>query len=75
VMYFVVLLRGYRRADLTVVYPLARGSAHSRQVQRGTSCQPSQRPSGAQNTIMTSALKAENRTSPDAFLAAIFQQA
>lgn len=26
VMYFVVLLRGYRRADLTVVYPLARGS-------------------------------------------------
>ena len=26
VLYFVVLLRGYRRADLTVVYPLARGS-------------------------------------------------
>jgi drug/metabolite transporter (DMT)-like permease len=26
VMYFVVLLRGYRHADLTVVYPLARGS-------------------------------------------------
>jgi drug/metabolite transporter (DMT)-like permease len=26
VMYFVVLLRGYRKADLTVVYPLARGS-------------------------------------------------
>ena len=25
--YFVVLLRGYRKADLTVVYPLARGSA------------------------------------------------
>lgn len=24
--YFIVLLRGYRRADLTVVYPLARGS-------------------------------------------------
>jgi drug/metabolite transporter (DMT)-like permease len=24
--YFVVLLRGYRKADLTVVYPLARGS-------------------------------------------------
>lgn len=27
VAYFVVLLRGYRKADLTVVYPLARGSA------------------------------------------------
>ena len=26
VVYFVVLLRGYRKADLTVVYPLARGS-------------------------------------------------
>ncbi|MDR7094527.1 DMT family transporter [Hydrogenophaga laconesensis] len=26
VFYFVVLLRGYRKADLTVVYPLARGS-------------------------------------------------
>lgn len=26
VLYFIVLLRGYRRADLTVVYPLARGS-------------------------------------------------
>jgi len=26
VVYFVVLLRGYRQADLTVVYPLARGS-------------------------------------------------
>ena len=26
VLYFVVLLRGYRHADLTVVYPLARGS-------------------------------------------------
>ncbi len=26
VRYFVVLLRGYRKADLTVVYPLARGS-------------------------------------------------
>ncbi|WMW81416.1 DMT family transporter [Undibacterium cyanobacteriorum] len=26
VLYFVVLLRGYRKADLTVVYPLARGS-------------------------------------------------
>ncbi len=26
VFYYVVLLRGYRRADLTVVYPLARGS-------------------------------------------------
>jgi drug/metabolite transporter (DMT)-like permease len=26
VFYFVTLLRGYRRADLTVVYPLARGS-------------------------------------------------
>lgn len=26
VAYFVVLLRGYRQADLTVVYPLARGS-------------------------------------------------
>ncbi|WP_342618670.1 EamA family transporter [Rhodoferax sp. GW822-FHT02A01] len=26
VAYFVVLLRGYRKADLTVVYPLARGS-------------------------------------------------
>jgi drug/metabolite transporter (DMT)-like permease len=26
VIYFVVLLRGYRKADLTVVYPLARGS-------------------------------------------------
>lgn len=26
VLYFVVLLRGYRQADLTVVYPLARGS-------------------------------------------------
>jgi len=26
VTYFIVLLRGYRRADLTVVYPLARGS-------------------------------------------------
>ena len=25
--YFIVLLRGYRKADLTVVYPLARGSA------------------------------------------------
>ena len=25
-IYFVVLLRGYRKADLTVVYPLARGS-------------------------------------------------
>ncbi len=25
-VYFLVLLRGYRRADLTVVYPLARGS-------------------------------------------------
>ena len=27
VLYYVILLRGYRRADLTVVYPLARGSA------------------------------------------------
>jgi drug/metabolite transporter (DMT)-like permease len=26
VAYYVILLRGYRRADLTVVYPLARGS-------------------------------------------------
>ena len=26
VFYYIVLLRGYRRADLTVVYPLARGS-------------------------------------------------
>ena len=26
VIYFVVLLRGYRKSDLTVVYPLARGS-------------------------------------------------
>ena len=26
-VYFIVLLRGYRKADLTVVYPLARGSA------------------------------------------------
>jgi drug/metabolite transporter (DMT)-like permease len=26
VIYYVVLLRGYRKADLTVVYPLARGS-------------------------------------------------
>ena len=26
VVYFIVLLRGYRHADLTVVYPLARGS-------------------------------------------------
>ena len=26
VLYFVVLLRGYRKADLTVVYPIARGS-------------------------------------------------
>jgi uncharacterized membrane protein len=26
VIYFIVLLRGYRHADLTVVYPLARGS-------------------------------------------------
>jgi drug/metabolite transporter (DMT)-like permease len=26
VLYFIVLLRGYREADLTVVYPLARGS-------------------------------------------------
>lgn len=26
VVYYVVLLRGYRRSDLTVVYPLARGS-------------------------------------------------
>lgn len=26
VFYYVILLRGYRRADLTVVYPLARGS-------------------------------------------------
>lgn len=26
VVYFVMLLRGYRKADLTVVYPLARGS-------------------------------------------------
>lgn len=26
VLYFIVLLRGYRQADLTVVYPLARGS-------------------------------------------------
>lgn len=26
VVYFVVLLRGYRKSDLTVVYPLARGS-------------------------------------------------
>jgi drug/metabolite transporter (DMT)-like permease len=25
-LYYVILLRGYRRADLTVVYPLARGS-------------------------------------------------
>lgn len=27
VFYFVTLLRGYRKADLTVVYPMARGSA------------------------------------------------
>jgi drug/metabolite transporter (DMT)-like permease len=27
VLYYIVLLRGYRKADLTVVYPLARGSA------------------------------------------------
>jgi drug/metabolite transporter (DMT)-like permease len=26
VLYYVILLRGYRRADLTVVYPLARGT-------------------------------------------------
>jgi hypothetical protein len=26
VAYYVTLLRGYRHADLTVVYPLARGS-------------------------------------------------
>lgn len=26
VLYYVILLRGYRKADLTVVYPLARGS-------------------------------------------------
>ena len=26
-IYYVTLLRGYRKADLTVVYPLARGSA------------------------------------------------
>ena len=26
VLYYIVLLRGYRRSDLTVVYPLARGS-------------------------------------------------
>jgi len=26
VLYYVTLLRGYRRADLTVVYPMARGS-------------------------------------------------
>jgi drug/metabolite transporter (DMT)-like permease len=26
IFYFIVLLRGYRRSDLTVVYPLARGS-------------------------------------------------
>ena len=26
VLYYIVLLRGYRKADLTVVYPLARGS-------------------------------------------------
>jgi len=26
IVYFIVLLRGYRKADLTVVYPLARGS-------------------------------------------------
>jgi len=26
VLYFIVLLRGYRKADLTVVYPLARGT-------------------------------------------------
>lgn len=26
VLYYVILLRGYRRADLTVVYPMARGS-------------------------------------------------
>ena len=26
IVYFIVLLRGYRQADLTVVYPLARGS-------------------------------------------------
>lgn len=26
VLYFVILLRGYRKADLTVVYPMARGS-------------------------------------------------
>ncbi len=26
VLYYVVLLRGYRKADLTVVYPLARGT-------------------------------------------------
>ncbi len=26
VLYFIVLLRGYRKADLTVVYPMARGS-------------------------------------------------
>src|SRR3954454_3706708 len=27
VLYYIALLRGYRKADLTVVYPLARGSA------------------------------------------------
>jgi drug/metabolite transporter (DMT)-like permease len=26
IFYFIVLLRGYRKSDLTVVYPLARGS-------------------------------------------------
>src|SRR4051812_45294790 len=26
VLYYIALLRGYRKADLTVVYPLARGS-------------------------------------------------
>jgi len=43
--------------------------------QSGTCCQPSHRPSGAQNTVITMPVKAAKRASPPAFLAAMFQLA
>src|SRR6218665_2586779 len=54
---------------------LASTRPHSSSPQPGTCCQPTHTPTGAQKTIITKELKKEKRTSPPAFLAAMFQQA
>jgi hypothetical protein len=54
---------------------LASTKAHSSRPQEGTCTQPTHRPKDAQNTISTAKVMAIKRTSPPAFLAAMFQQA